>query len=496
MIVRDDVEVSDAHLQHTDNGRSAANERSLIVAANRGAINVRVLEDGSLEAGHGAGGLAPSLARALEGRGALWIASAVSDAERQLARGANLGGGAPSVELDYLDFDADVLNAAYNVIANQTLWYLHHGMFDHIRRPVFDRAWNEAWERYRAYNAAFATRISERASEGATVMVNDYHLSLVGVELARLRPDLSTVHFTHTPFATAEELSILPEAIANELIAGLCEFGALGFHSPKWMGNFAASSSLSAGPVPELFVAPLGVDPAELERTATAPGVLAAREEIRRRTGGRQLIVRSDRIEPSKNIVRGIAAFEELLDSTPGLCGRVRFLMRAYASRTAVADYVAYGEEIQRAAARVNAKFRDEAGGDVIEFDSGDDFAASVAALSLYDVLLVNPIRDGMNLVAKEGPIVNTTDGVLVLSRQAGAFAELGSDAIVVDPFDVSMTAEALRVALTLRTDDRKRHSAALVARASALPPSRWLDEVVSHARPTASSELGSNEVS
>lgn len=462
---------------------STETTRSLIVAANRGPINVRLLDDGSLVAGHGAGGLAPSLARALDGRGALWIAAAASDAERRLASGASIDGGRVAVELDYLDFDPEVLLAAYNVVANQTLWYLHHGMFDHIRRPSFDRAWYAAWDQFRLYNASFAARIAERATEGATVMVNDYHLSLVAVELARLRPDLLTVHFTHTPFASAEELAVLPDAVAAELISGLCEFGSLGFHAAKWMERFAQCAALIGTNVPELFVAPLGADPAELEATATANEVLRARDEIRARIGSRQLIVRSDRIEPSKNIVRGIAAFEELLDSTPGLCQRVRFVMRAYASRTAVADYVAYGEEIQQAAARVNQKFHDVAGGDVIEFDNGDDFAASVAALSLYDVLLVNPIRDGMNLVAKEGPIVNTADGVLVLSTEAGAFAELGADAIVVNPFDVSMTAEALQRALNLPPDERKRRAASLAQRAAARPPSSWLDEVLSHAR-------------
>ena len=484
--MRDDVEVSNEYHGH-EGDDLVGGKRSLVVAANRGPITVRAPEDGSLVAGHAAGGLAPSLARALDGRGALWIAEAASESERRLANGERLEGPPTAVEPSYIDFSPEVLHSAYNVIANQTLWYLHHGMFDHIRRPAFDRAWYDAWRHYRAYNAAFAARISERASLGATVVVNDYHLSLVGVELGRLRPDLFTVHFTHTPFATREELEILPDAIATELITALCHFGALGFHASRWAERFVASADARSLRAPELFIAPLGSDPTELDLIATTPEVLAAREAIRKKTGGRKLIVRSDRIEPSKNIVRGVAAFEELLDSTPGLCTRVRFLMRAYASRTAVADYIAYGEEIQRVTARVNAKFADEAGGDVIEFDADDDFAASVAALSLYDVLLVNPIRDGMNLVAKEGPIVNTTDGVLVLSKEAGAFAELGADAIAIDPFDVSMTAEAIRRALELPSDERKRRAASLAAQASALPPSMWLDEVLSHARSPAS---------
>ena len=137
--------------------------------------------------------------------------------------------------------------------------------------------------------------------------------------------------------------------------------------------------------------------------------------------------MRSDRIEPSKNIVRGVLAFAELLDSSPRLVSEVRFVMRLYASRTGLADYLAYDAEIDRVTERVNERFARVAGEPVVELDRGDDFAASLAALSIYDVLLVNPIRDGMNLVAKEGPIVNTTDGALALSDQAGAFAELGA---------------------------------------------------------------------
>lgn len=460
----------------------------LVVAANRAPGAIRRLEDGSLSVGHGAGGLAPSLAQALEGRGARWIAAALSDNERMVAAGSAIERGAMDIELDFVDLAPEVVAAAYNVIANTTLWYLHHGLFDHVYRPIFDRHWHAAWSAYVAYNAAFATRIAAGASEGATVVINDYHLSLVGSDLSRLRPDLKTVHFAHTPFATPEELSVLPAEAARTLMRGLCSFGAVGFHTTLWRDRFLASASSWSSTLPAVFVAPLGSDAEQLRASAADPAVGEARDSLRTRMAGRRLIVRSDRIEPSKNIVRGVLAFAELLDAKPELVSDVRLVMRLYASRTGLADYLAYAAEIDRVTERVNARFAKMAGEPVIELDQRDDFVASLAALSIYDVLLVNPVRDGMNLVAKEGPLVNMTDGVLALSDQAGAFSELGSYSVRVEPFDVTGTAAALATALDLGASERSARALELAARASALPPAKWLDEVIAHAALTPSS--------
>jgi trehalose 6-phosphate synthase len=454
----------------------------LVVAANRAPGTIRRLEDGSFSVGHGAGGLAPSLARALEGRGARWIAAALSDDERMVAGGSAISHSGMDIDLDFVDLPPEMVAAAYNVIANTTLWFLHHGLFDRVRRPIFDRHWHDAWRSYVAYNNAFAERIASVAGPGATVVVNDYHLSLVGSELARLRPDLNTVHFTHTPFATPEELSVLPSEVARTLIQGLCSFGAVGFHTALWRDRFLASAAEWSSTLPVAFVAALGSDAEQLGRSAAAPEVAEAREALRARSEGRRLVVRSDRIEPSKNIVRGVLAFAELLDSSPGLASEVRLVMRLYASRTGLADYLAYAAEIDRVTERVNDRFARVAGEPVIELDRGDNFAASLAALSIYDVLLVNPIRDGMNLVAKEGPLVNTTDGALTLSDQAGAFAELGPYSVRIEPFDVTGTAAALASALDLGPTERATRSLKLAEEASKLPPAEWLDEVIRHA--------------
>jgi trehalose 6-phosphate synthase len=401
-----------------------------------------------------------------------------------VANGSTFAAGGMDIELDFVDLPAEVVAAAYNVVANTTLWYLHHGLFDHIRRPIFDRHWHAAWGAFVAYNAAFAERIARGAAPGATVVVNDYHLSLVGSDLSRLRPDLKTVHFSHTPFATPEELSVLPSEVAGALMHGLCSFGAVGFHTALWRDRFLASASAWSSTMPPAFVAPLGSDAEQLRRAAADPEVAEARAALQARTEGRRLIVRSDRIEPSKNIVRGVLAFAELLENQTELVNEVRLVMRLYASRTGLADYLAYAAEIDRVTERVNERFARAAGEPVVELDRGDNFAASLAALSIYDVLLVNPVRDGMNLVAKEGPLVNVRDGALALSDQAGAFAELGPYSVRIEPFDVTGTAAALADALALEPAERAVRAAKLVEIASSLPPARWLDEVIAHAAP------------
>jgi trehalose 6-phosphate synthase len=453
----------------------------LVVVSNRGPAAITIAPDGSLVVGHAAGGLAPSLSRALAGSGAVWVAAALSEGERRAAASGlspELLGG---LDLALVPISEEVAAAAYTTIANDTLWFVHHNMFDRVRRPVFGRSWFAAFDGYRAYNAAIAEEVAARAASDATVVVHDYHLALVGSFLRAARPDLATVHFTHTPFCTAEELAVLPDAVANELLEGYASFGACGFHAVRWADAFRqCCSTYRVGP-PEVFVSPLGSDAIELDEIASSPEVAHYRESLAARVDGRRLLFRSDRVELSKNLVRGFLAFEELLENEPTWRGRAIFLARAYPSRTELAEYRSYRAEIETVVARINERF---ASGDYlpIELDIEDDFAASIAALSLYDVLVVNPIRDGMNLVAKEGPIVNRRDGVLVLSRDAGAYAELGDVALGVQPYDVSGTAAVYARALAMEPDERARRAGLLKEIAGARPPAIWHEDVIAHA--------------
>ena len=198
--------------------------------------------------------------------------------------------------------------------------------------------------------------------------------------------------------------------------------------------------------------------------------------------GDRLVIARSDRIEPSKNIVRGFLAYDRLLEARPGLRGRVTFVAMLYKSRVSLPEYLAYANEVEQVVARVNERWETRDWTPIL-LDERDDFPRSIAAMQRYDVLVVNPIKDGLNLVAKEGPAVNTRDGLLCLSREAGAWEELHDAAIAMHPYDLEDAAAALDTALATPLDERATIAKRLRARATARTPSDWLDDLVAQAR-------------
>jgi trehalose 6-phosphate synthase len=323
------------------------------------------------------------------------------------------------------------------------------------------------------------------AAQGETVLVQDYHFSLLGRMLAEARPDLRAVHFLHTPFADPNMLGVLPDEAVAEILDGMAGFGACGFHCHKWEAGFRACFAAAGLPAPATFVSPLSPDHAELEAEAAAPGCAEAAAALRQATGGRRLIARADRMEPSKNIVRGMLAFEELLVTYPQWRGEVVHVALAYPSREGLAEYLAYGADVVHVAERINHALG-TADWTPIALHVNDDRARSLAALSISDVLLVNPVRDGLNLVAKEGPLLNGVDGVLVLSREAGAWEELAGAAVGINPFDVSGTADALHSALTMAPDERASRAAALESIVRARTSADWLEDQLAAAQTPA----------
>jgi len=472
----------------------------LVVASNRGPISVKAVHDGEDEVDRGGGGLVSGMLAALQRRDdVVWVCAALNDAERSLAR-QTLHGRVSTVEsaaalLDgvhvrMLPIDSTTFRQAYNGIANSALWYLSHMLYDTARTPVFDSNWRRQWAAYRRYNYAFAEALDTEAGEAASVMVQDYHLNLVPDLLRARRRDLRIAHFTHTPWAPAEYFQILPDDIAREVLDGLLGADLLGFHTERWARAFLdccaavlrseVSYGKSGGTVVardgrtvRIEVFPLGVDIAAMRDRAFQRDALARMRTLQQIVGYRAVLARVDRTELSKNILRGFMAYREFLRANPAWHNRVVHLAFAYPSRHDLPDYRAYTAEVKRLADEID----DEFGTDdwtPLKLEVADDFPGSLSAMRLADVLLVNPVRDGMNLVVKEGCVLSERDAMVVLSRQAGAAEELGDDAVLINPFDVTGTAAAIRIALEMPEVEREIRAARLRAASEGTSPQEW----------------------
>jgi len=481
----------------------------ILVASNRGPVSFAVDESGTLTSKRGGGGLVSGLSAIGPEADAVWVCSALGDADREAVRRAP-GGRLPSEatggqRVRMLDIDADVHADAYNGIANSVLWFVHHMLYQTPLEPVFDAEFRRQWAAYETYNRAFAEALAEEADDGAAVLIQDYHLTLAPRMLRELRPDLRIGHFSHTPWAPREYFRMLPDDIRAQLVWGMLGADRLGFLTRRWADAFLQCAAgtdadrISVGvPAPGTAGLPyiehtdtgrpplhttrvgvhgLGADAGFLRRRAHEPDVVERMRALREETGeGRKTIVRVDRTELSKNIVRGLLAYRELLDSWPEWRERVVHVAFAYPSRQDLAVYRDYTAEVRRVADEINAVYGTP-GWKPVVLHVKDDFARSLAAYRLADVALVNPIRDGMNLVAKEVPVVSDEGCVLVLSREAGAYEELAEDAIAVNPYDVQGTAAALHTALVMPTGERTERTKRLADAATALPPTRWFLE-------------------
>jgi len=489
----------------------ATTGRRILVASNRGPVSYSRTDDGQLTVARGGGGVVSGLSSVASHENLLWVCAALSDADRVAARRApdgmlSLGGDEGGSAVKMLDVAPATFNRAYNTVANSVLWFVHHMLYDTPNRPQFASAFRRDWAAYRDYNRAFADALAEAATTSAQAiaatpdtagaspraLVQDYHLTLVPRMLADLAPAIRIAHFSHTPWAPVDYFRLLPDAIAIEVLDGILGADHAGFLCQRWADAFAdccehvlgatvdrdRSLITHRGQVTSIGVHPLGVDAKDLISRAAQPDVEVRLTALAETVGDRKLIVRVDRTELSKNIVRGLAAYRELLHAHPQWRGKVMLLALAYPSRHDLPEYREYAASVQREARGIEDEFGTPDWAPIL-LSTHDDYPRSLAGYRLADVLLVNPIRDGMNLVAKEGPILSERDCVLVLSREAGAAAELGDHALMVNPFDISDTAAALHQALLMADSERSRRCRSLAAAAGAVPPTVWFADQV-----------------
>ncbi|MES1247467.1 MAG: trehalose-6-phosphate synthase [Actinomycetota bacterium] len=452
--------------------------RKIIVVANRGPVSYARDGGGMRVAKRGGGGLVSALRSLVTHHDVTWIGSAMTDEDRAVAE--EHGGEAfnetsregASYRLRLVAHDPSAYDWFYNVVANPTLWFLQHYMWGLTSAPDLDLGLHHAWfSGYLPVNESFArATIAELDREpAATVFLHDYHLYLAPKLIREQRPDAVLAHFVHIPWPDTDYWHVLPEHLRRAVHEGALANDVFGLHTERWKRNFLRSCEDILGADVDhrasvvehdgrrtlVTAHPLGVEPAEFDALRDDAGVLEQERQIVERRP-EHLVLRVDRTDPSKNVVRGFKAFALFLDMHPELHGRVTLLALLDPSRQDIPEYSEYLAAIQREVRAVNDRFQHE-GWTPIDLQIADNFAQSVAAYKQYDVLLVNPVFDGLNLVSKEAPLVNARDGVLVLSENAGSHEELGEWAVSVNPFDVYGQAQAIHEALTMDPGEKRR---------------------------------------
>jgi trehalose 6-phosphate synthase len=473
-----------------------ARRRKLIVVSNRGPVSYG-RENGERVTRRGGGGLVTALRGLVAHHDVTWVASAMSEEDRAVVAEAGGEGVEETLEsgasfrLRLVAHDQAAYDWFYNVISNPVLWFLQHYLWELAYTPSADVALKNAWEEgYARVNEGFAAAVAAEldVEPEATVFFHDYHLYLAPRLVRERAPDALLAHFVHIPWPQTDYWHVLPKRMRQAIHDGLLANDVIGFHADRWRVNFLRSASDLVGADSNFVDStaeyrdrrasvcthPISVDAAEFEELAQSEAVLAAEAELAARRPER-LILRVDRTDPSKNIVRGFRAFELYLDAHPQMHTRVGMLALLDPSRQDIPEYSEYLGAIQREARRVNDRFQ-QGGWTPIDVVIEDNFPAAIAAYKQFDVLFVNAIFDGLNLVSKEAPLVNERDGVVLLSENTGAYEELGEWVVRVNPFDVAGQADALDRALTMDAAERHERLEAIRAHVREHDVEAWIE--------------------
>jgi trehalose 6-phosphate synthase len=481
----------------------------LVIVSNRGPAQFERDADGNRVIQRGGGGLVTALTGLVSHRRALWIASAMTDEDIAVTREAH--GGATEVEVDDVTYDvclvesdADAYERFYNVIANPILWFIQHYLWDLSNAPDIRQEEAEAWEHgYKVVNADIAESVLEAigGTESSLVMLHDYHLYTCPALIRAARPDVFLHHFVHIPWSQPDSWRILPARWREEIYRGMLANDIIGFHTTSYCRNFLQccrellelevdferGAVVHAGGETWVRAYPLGIDAGRLERAAASKEVLDYEQEILRRRRD-HLMIRVDRADLSKNVLRGFTAFDIFLQQHPEFRERVTFIAHLQPSRQDVPEYAEYLERIEALVAVVNHR-HGTTDWMPIDLRIYENFPEAVARYKQFDLLMVNPIFDGMNLVAKEAPAVNRRDGVLMLSENTGAHEELGDCALSVNPFDIQEQADTIHRALTMSSEERALRAERLREIVRGRDPGAWIDEQLADIR--AKRELG-----
>ncbi len=469
----------------------------LILVSNRGPATFTRGEDGELTPKRGGGGLVTALTGLVHHRDALWIASTLSDEDAEAARvhdnksfACELDGVTYDIRL--VESDAEAYDRFYNTVANPMLWFIQHYLWDLSNAPDI-RKWEieSYWNGYRTVNEDMAVAVLEEIEDARdpVVMLHDYHLYAAPRFIREARPDVFLHHFVHIPWTQPDAWRVLPRDIREDIFHGILSNDVVAFHTRAYRRNFllccrhlfGLEVDEDAGVVHfedrEVWVRayPLPISAETFRRTAQRAKVHEYERTILRRKRD-HLILRVDRADLSKNVLRGFAAFDLFLEQHPEFLEQITFIAHLIPSRQDVAEYAEYLEKIEALVAIINHS-HGTTDWMPIELRLRENLDEAIAAYKHYDLLMVNAMFDGMNLIAKEGPLVNERHGVSLLSENTGAHEELAEFALSVNPFDVQEQADAIFEALTMSADERARRAEGLKQIVQARDPGDWVDD-------------------
>jgi trehalose 6-phosphate synthase len=469
----------------------------LVLVSNRGPATFERAESGELRARRGGGGLVTALTGLVHHRDAVWVASAMSPedaemSERNAGRSFDCEVDGVTYKVRLVSSDEVAYDAFYNVVANPMLWFIQHYLWDLSNAPDIRNAEVQAYEQgYCVVNQDLARAVLEEVEQedSAVVMLHDYHLYVAPKYIRQERPDLFLHHFVHIPWTQPDAWRVLPADIREDLYEGILSNDIIAFHTRSYRRNFLLccrdlfdldvdeQNGIVHFDGREVWVRsyPLPISAETFERNAQREAVLEYEREILRRRR-EHLILRVDRADLSKNVLRGFTAFDLFLEQHPEFREQVTFIAHLIPSRQDVPEYVEYLERIEAVVAVVNHR-HGTTDWMPIELRLRENLEEAIASYKHYDLLMVNAMFDGMNLIAKEGPLVNERNGVSLLSENTGAHEELADFALSVNPFDVQEQADAIHRALTMSAEERSWRAQGLKRIVTARDPGDWVDD-------------------
>ena len=497
----------DASDQHQKNNRlldlcsKMLESRRLIVVSNRGPVEYHVSTEGDLSTRRGTGGVVTALNSLVTNVDFTWISSAMGEGDRRIAR-ENTGGRIRSpipghtFSLKFVVTSRRVYHKFYNIFCNPLLWFLHHYMWSSPYTPNVDSAVYDAWENgYVPVNRSFADSIIEEAQnahDSPYVMIHDYHLYMVAGMVREALPNAIIQHMIHIPWPDPSYMQMLPAFMRTKICQSLLMNNIVGFQTWRDVRNFLQScemfvpgievdhnnfTCILGGHKTKVKAYPVGISVQEVRSISESNRSVEYGKRLTHLFNGKT-IVRIDRVEPSKNIIRGFRAYRLLLERNPDLIGSVTFLAFLVPSRTHIRQYQRYLQETEDLISEINQAFGNDDWKPIVPFYD-NNYTQAMVAMKFYNVLLVNPIIDGMNLVVKEGPVVNTRSGVLVLSETAGAYPQIKDGVISISPADIEGTALALYQALTISAEKRLEFEKILLENISQEDIVDWIEKQV-----------------